>query len=176
MNSGNGHHQHRRPGRPTNTMWSTAAAAAQQPATNAAAPTLAAVLLALGLVALTTLVLILLQRLRQRGSGVDTGRRGKGLPKSVARAAYESLRTRELAWLRNLPPQTQAALTATAASNGFGKGGEKRRPLSAGVDGALAVFSGEVGMVLLGVKPCVVVEDRGGLPGFGEAHAEEVVR
>ena len=103
--------------------------------------------------------------------------RGKGLPKSVARAAYESLRARELAWLRGLPPQTQAALAALAASNGGGKGGGGKGRLGGGApDGAVAVFSGEVGMVLLGVKPCVVVDDRGGVSGFGEAHAEGVVR
>lgn len=159
-------------------MWSTPAAAARQRDTARATPP-DGVILALFVIVVTSIGLFACYALRGRRDRAKAAGRGKGLPKSVARAAYESLRARELAWLRGLPPQTQAALAAAAAaaSNGGGKGGGGKGRLGGeALDGAVAVFSGEVGMVLLGVKPCVVVEDRGGVSGFGEAHAEGVVR
>lgn len=125
---------------------------------------------ALVVVLLTTLLLLLLAR-RQRGSSSSSsGHGGKGLPKSVAQKAYQSLRARELAWLRGLPRQTQAALLASS-------GGEGRKRVHGGPFPAheLRLHSGEVGMVLVGVKPCALVEDRGGMAAFPEAYAEEVV-
>ncbi len=123
------------------------------------------VALAVGLV---TLLLLLLLRSKGKSSGNGKPQQGKGLPRSVAKAAYESLRARELAWLRGLPPQAQAALRS-------GNGAPR------GVPAHASLHSGEVGMVLLGVKPCAVVEDRRGVAAaggssFSAAFAEEVVR
>jgi hypothetical protein len=110
-------------------------------------------------VGLATLFLFIFLRSKGKGSSGSGKPQGKGLPRSVAKAAYESLRSRELAWLRGLP-----------------RGNNKAQGSLPHVHALL--HSGELGMVLLGVKPCAVVEDRrGGVPGgsFAAAFAEEVV-
>lgn len=129
--------------------------------------------MALLTVVLSTLLLLLLARRHRGSSSSSSGHGGRALPKSVAQVAYESLRARELAWLRGLPRQTHAALLAASAASG----GEGHKRVHGGPIPAheLRLHSGEVGMVLVGTKPCALVEDRGGMAAFPEAYAEEVV-
>jgi hypothetical protein len=132
----------------------------------------APVCVALAAVLLSSLLFYIINR-RMQGSSSSSQqqqRRGKGLPKSVARAAYESLRSRELAWLRGLPPQAQAALMPGGHGGRGGKG-----PAASSFPAHALLHSGEIAMVLVGIKPCCVVADRGGL-SYAAAFAEEVVR
>jgi hypothetical protein len=100
------------------------------------------------------------------------------------RASFESLRARELAWLRALPPARQAQLAPL--DEDVSSGGDVHRKSTSSSSSTPfpahhVLHCGEVALALLGLKPCVLFahalwSGADGAPSFGAAFAAEVVR